>query len=208
MDKEKSAEHSTEQKAQPRKRGSKSASVTANLKAEPSDISRIIHQSFQYFDRKPPKDNDELAERLNGYFVECEKQGRIPTVENMALALGVTRSTIWDWENLRSGNAARSYMIKKAKEIMADIDAALVQEGKIPQVTYIFRAKNFYGMKDQQEVVLTPNASPLGDQKDAESLQKKYLEKTYGSEMIEKQEDADQVTVTVPAKRKKTAPEE
>lgn len=36
------------------------------------------------------------------------------------------------------------------------------------------------GMKDQQEVVLTPNTSPLGEQKDAEALKQKYLENTYG----------------------------
>ena len=51
-------------------------------------------------------------------------------------------------------------MVKKAKEILAGIDAKLVSQGKIPQVTYIFRAKNFFGMRDQQEVVLTPNNPP------------------------------------------------
>ena len=39
---------------------------------------------------------------------------------------------------------------------MAAIDAKLVSEGKIPQVVYIFRSKNFYGMKDQQDVILSP----------------------------------------------------
>ena len=45
-------------------------------------------------------------------------------------------------------------MIKKAKQILAGIDAKLVSQGKIPQITYIFRAKNFFGMTDKQEVVL------------------------------------------------------
>ena len=193
-------------KAEPKKRGSKPASITANLKAEPGDVSRIIQQSFQYFNRKPPKDNEELAERINDYFRECAEQDRIPTVENMALALGVTRGTLWDWENRRLANTERADIIKKAKEIMADIDAGLVQEGKIPQVTYIFRAKNFYGMKDQQDVVLTPNVSPLGEQKDAESLQKKYLEKTYGSELIEKDDGTITGTVQV-SHKKETTPE-
>lgn len=66
-------------------------------------------------------------------------------------------------------------MIKKAKEILAGIDAKLVSQGKIPQVTYIFRAKNFFGMKDQSEVVLTPN-NPLGDQRTPEELQQQYIE--------------------------------
>ena len=70
-------------------------------------------------------------------------------------------------------------MVKKAKEILAGIDAKLVSEGRIPQVTYIFRAKNYFGMRDQQEVVLTPN-NPLGDTTDTETLKNKYLENTYG----------------------------
>lgn len=66
-------------------------------------------------------------------------------------------------------------MIKKAKQILAGIDAKLVSQGKIPQITYIFRAKNFFGMTDKQEVVLTPN-NPLGAETPPEELQKKYIE--------------------------------
>ena len=33
----------------------------------------------------------------------------------------------------------------------------MVTEGKINPVVYIFRAKNYFGMKDQQDLVLTPN---------------------------------------------------
>ena len=162
------------------KRGSKSASVTANCTAKQEDIARIVSESVQYFKRKPVKTNEECAERLNEYFQQCCHTGQIPTVEDMALALGVTRGTLWDWEIGRTQNSARSDMIKKAKEILAAIDAKLVSEGKIPQVTYIFRAKNFFGMRDQQEVVLTPNTSPLGEQQDVETLKRKYLENTYG----------------------------
>ena len=63
-------------------------------------------------------------------------------------------------------------MIKKAKEILAGIDAKLVSQGKIPQITYIFRAKNFFGLSDKQELVLTPN-QPLGTDSDPAELQKR-----------------------------------
>ncbi len=67
-------------------------------------------------------------------------------------------------------------MIKKAKQIMASMDANLVSENKIPQVTYIFRSKNFYNMRDQAEVVITPNNKLEGQS--IEDVQKKYLEAT------------------------------
>ena len=151
------------------------------------EISRIIGESYQFFKRKPCKDNAEVAERLNEYFQICYQYGQIPTVEDMALSLGIDRTTLWDWTQ-RTKNRERAEMIQRAKEILAAIDAKLVTEGKIIPVTYIFRAKNYYGMKDQNEVVLTPNVDPLGDTVDEEKLKQKYLESTYGYELPEKSE--------------------
>lgn len=158
----------------PRKRGAKPASLTAYCTANQEEISQIIGESYQFFNMTRVKTDEECAERLNWYFQLCRDRGQIPTVEDMCLALGVTRNTVWEWENGRLGSG-RSDLIKKAKGILAGIDAKLVSQGKIPQVTYIFRAKNFFGMKDQQEVVLTPN-NPLGDAQSAEQLKQKYLE--------------------------------
>jgi hypothetical protein len=78
-------------------------------------------------------------------------------------------------------------MIKNAKQIIAGIDAKLAAEGKIPQVVYIFRAKNFYGMKDQQDVIVTPNTDPLGDRRSGEELTQKYIDSVKGIE----QKDAE-----------------
>lgn len=168
----------------PRKRGSKSASVKHNLQnVQPGDIGRIVWESYQYFNRKPPKDDEECAERLNDYFKQCNETGQIPTVEDMALALGVTVATLWDWQNERRQSPVRAEMIKKAKGILAGIDAKLASEGKIPQVVYIFRAKNFHGMRDQQEVVVTPNTDPLGDRKSGEELAEKYIDSVRGIDM-------------------------
>lgn len=171
---EKKTATQTKKPGTPKKCGGKSASVTEHCTAKKEEISQIIRESFQIFKLPAVKSDEECAERLNWYFELCCKNGQIPTVEDMCLSLGVTRNTVWAWENGRLG-AARGDMIKKAKEILAGIDAKLVSQGKIPQVTYIFRAKNFFGMKDQQEVVLTPN-NPLGDAQNAEQLRKKYLE--------------------------------
>ena len=163
-----------DKQTQIKKRGSKSASVVANCTAKKEEISQIIQESFQFFKCEIVKSDEECAERLNWYFNLCAEKGQIPTVEDMCLALGAVRNTVWEWENGRLGPVRRD-MIKKAKEILAGIDAKLVSQGKIPQVTYIFRAKNFFGMKDQSEVVLTPN-NPLGDQRTPEELQRQYIE--------------------------------
>lgn len=172
------------------RRGSKSASVKDNLDASTNDISRIITESFQYFDRDIVKSDEECAERLNDYFRQCAETGQIPTVEDMSLALGAIRKTIWNWEHGIGCSKARTNMIQKAKEILAGIDAKLVSEGKIPQVTYIFRAKNFFGMKDQQDVVVTPN-NVLGEAEDPKHLEERYLQVVDDIPVLEEKEIID-----------------
>ena len=182
-------------KGKPRGRnGTGTASVTKYTKNLPeSDISRIIRESYQYFNRPIVKSDEECADRLNDYFRQCNEEGQMPTVEDMALALGTTRQSVWEWENGQSCSRDRSYMVKKAKAIIAGIDAKLAAEGKIPQVVYIFRAKNFYGMKDQQDVIVTPNTDPLGDRRSGEELTQKYIDSVKGIE----QKDAEDAEGTI-----------
>lgn len=165
-------EQIAEQVVTVKKRGSKSASIEATTTAKREEISEIIKESLQFFNRPIVQSDEECAERLNDYFRLCAENGQIPTVEDMCLALGTVRSTVWRWENGDGCSPVRSNMIKKAKEILAGIDAKLVSKGKIPQVTYIFRAKNFFGMKDTQDLILTPN-NPLGDQPDQKALEER-----------------------------------
>lgn len=154
-----------------KKRGSKSASVEANCTATKQEIREILQNNLYWYKRDIVKSDEECAERLNEYFQRIVETGEIPTVEKMCLALGTVRSVVWGWEQGNLGSV-RQNMIKKAKEISAALDAELVSKGKIPQTTYIFRAKNFFGMVDKQEYVLTPN-NPLGDSKDPAEIQKR-----------------------------------
>lgn len=158
-----------------KKRGSKSASIEANCTATKEEIGKIIGDNIRWLKTPIVKSDEECADRLDSFFAQCHSESMFATVEKMALALGTTRRTVWEWENGMNCSAARTHMIKTAKEILAAIDADLVQSGKIPQITYIFRGKNFYGMKDVQDVVLSPS-NPLGDINDPEQLKKRYLE--------------------------------
>ena len=50
-----------------------------------------------------------------------------------------------------------SDIIKRAKEFIATMEAELARDGEINSTVYIFRAKNYFGLSDKQEVVVTPN---------------------------------------------------
>lgn len=147
-------------------------SVEKHLTATNAEIKESLSNILYWRKHEAVKTDEECAERLDEFFTRMNETGEIPTVEKMALALGVSRQAVWQWETGLYGTPERQKMIKKAKEILAALDAELVSKGKIPQVTYIFRAKNFYGMRDQAEVVITPN-NPLGSETSAEEIQKR-----------------------------------
>lgn len=175
-----------EQVVQKKKRGLKPASMEANFKGEPSDISRAIINATRYIKAEPCESDEEVAERINEYFAECAAEGMIPKWETLSLALGVTRRITWQWANGHAGSPVRQRMLARAKEILAAVDAELVQTGKVNPVVYIFRAKNFYDMKDQQDVVVTPT-QPLGEQQTTEELAEKY------STLIELDDDGNEL---------------
>ena len=109
------------------------------------------------------KSDKELVERLDYFFKHCAETGQIPTVEKMCLCLGYSRNTIFDWETGRKHGFSpeTSDVIKNAKQLIASFDSELLLSGKLNPVAYIFRAKNYYGMKDQQEHVVA-TTDPLG----------------------------------------------
>lgn len=138
-------------------------------------ISRLLKETLATYDMPRVKSDEELKERIANYFKHCAETGEKPTVEQMAQVTGYTMSTVWDWEAGRNKgfSSETSDIIKKAKEFLRTFDAKLLLEGAINPVSYIFRAKNYYGMKDQQEYVLTPN-QPLGADGDPATLADKY----------------------------------
>ena len=127
--------------------------------------------------KKPKvKSDDELVERLHDYFTHCATTGQVPTVEEMAMSTGYSISTVWDWEVGRNKGFSpeTSDIIKKAKDVLKTFDAKLVISGKLNFLAYCFRAKNYYGMVDKAEYVVTPNVAQPSDY-DADDIRKRYL---------------------------------
>lgn len=106
------------------------------------------------------KTDEELQERVDWYFTFCAQNGVRPGVEGLALACGVDRRTLWDWQvgNSRVGSRAGA-IIKEAKQILATFHETLMLTGKINPVTGIFLAKNNFGYTDKQEFEVKTSSS-------------------------------------------------
>lgn len=48
---------------------------------------------------RPSEYNDEVVSKTNEYIDSCEDKVNLPTIEGLALYLGVRRETLYDWEN-------------------------------------------------------------------------------------------------------------
>jgi hypothetical protein len=139
-------------------------------------VSKLLTEVLVEYRKERVKSDEELMERLSDYFMRCAESGQIPTVEEMCLSTGYTYATCYDWETGRNHgfSSDTSNIIKKAKEMLKTFDAKLVISGKLNFLAYCFRAKNYYGMVDKQEYVVTPNVNNDSDY-DADAIKKRYL---------------------------------
>lgn len=141
-------------------------------------VAKAVENNLVFFNkgvREKVRSDEELCERLNWFFSECARTQQIPNIEKLANALGYHRSSLQAWESGQNPgfSPVTKEIISQAKQILASIDAELATEGKTQPVVYMFRAKNFYGMRDQQDVVVTPN---MGQQSDVSTIEAKYEE--------------------------------
>lgn len=143
-------------------------------------LAKVIQNNLVFFKMglaNPVKSDDELCERLNFYFSECSRTQQLATVEKLGLCLGLSVQTMQDLDHgVQAGfSPVTGTIIRTAKNMIAAIDAEMAAEGRIQPVVYLFRAKNFYGLKDTQDVVITPH-NPLGELRDSATIEAKYDE--------------------------------
>lgn len=117
---------------------------------------------------------EEMEVLIEGYFNDCRELQLRPTIRGLAMALGTVYETLRGWENgerdAQLGSQC-SAIIKKSKQIIAEYDEIMAMEGLDNPILFMFRAKNYYNMKDVQEITLAPG-SALGDQMTPEQILK------------------------------------
>lgn len=152
------------------------SSKNRSVQTEPGDNTKYLSHNLQIaqlpsIDTADPK---QVEQRIFEYFSICNENDMKPSMASLALALGVSRNTLWEWSIGGFRSATHYDVIKKAVQMLDAQMVDYMQNGKINPVSGIFLMKNSFGYKDQQEVVVTPQ-TPLGEQVGAEELRDKYI---------------------------------
>lgn len=134
------------------------------IKAEPGEIGKIVADAVNISRWSPIDTNDanQVIERINQYYDYCVANDVKPDMSGLALAIGVSRKTLWCWENGVESNKPDTVRnaLKKGREINEAITVNLMQANRLNPIPALFLLKNNHGYKDQTDVVVTPN-NPL-----------------------------------------------
>ena len=140
---------------------------------DPEIVRAALSNCMRWYTRGENKATtvEDIRSRTIEFFQTCIYNGERPTVEKYCLALGTIRQRVNEWEHLSD---ERADLIKRAKEYIASFDAELAVAGKLNPVLYFFRAKNYYGMRDQTEITVEPRAAMTIE--DAATVAARYQE--------------------------------
>lgn len=146
-------------------------------KAVESIISLSTNDLFSVIDKPRCKKNDlpTIKERTHEYLQNCSDRQWLPSVDGWSISLGIGRQTLYDWLDDTRNREVYEFL-NLVRYAFADMNATAAANGLTNVIAFIFGAKNFFGYTDKNEVVLMPKASPLGEEKSPEELQRKYIE--------------------------------
>lgn len=147
-----------------------------DVDVQPGDNARYLRHAMGMWDLPllDIADAEAVEERIKWYFGYCIQDDMKPTVSGLAMALGVNRKTLNNWNRGETRGVSHLPVVKKAMAALEILWEDYMQNGKINPVSGIFLGKNHFGYTDKQEIIVEPK-NPLGEADDPEAIKQKYL---------------------------------
>ena len=140
------------------------------VNAEPGEISAIVEKMSYLRGLQRPQTDDEVEERVKYFFQWCVDNDVRPGVELLALSLGTTRQTLWNWQK---EGGRKGEIITLAKQMLAALIENWGQTGKINPAALCFIMKNNFGYSDNVQVELSQQDNKARVQS-VEEIQARY----------------------------------
>ncbi len=116
---------------------------------KPGEMSAMVTLINDIRELDRPKTDEEVRQRVSAFFQWCIDNDVRPGVELMALSLGTTRQTFWNWQK---EGGMKGEIITQAKQMIAALTENWGQTGKINPAAFCFIMKNHFGYSDNVTV--------------------------------------------------------
>lgn len=135
----------------------------SNEMTAPGDNARYLQMTLKslHLPKVDINDPSQVEKRIYEYFEFCFSMDRKPSMIGMANWLGVDLATVSKWKSGDRRPETMGPVIQRAMLFMEEMWVDYMQSGKINPASGIFLGVNLYGYRNQQDVVITPNANPL-----------------------------------------------
>lgn len=143
---------------------------------EPGDNSRYLRYAMASLNLPPidVSDPKQVEKRIMEYFDFCIQNDRKPNIKGLGNWIGVDDETVMRWRRGEYRAETHCGLIKKAVDILQEMWWDYGLNGKCNPASWIFIGKNAFSMRDEQQVVITPN-TPLQNM-DAGEARKKIMD--------------------------------
>lgn len=139
-----------------------------------SDAKKYMESSLEMWDLPEIEIEDpkQVEERIKWYFRHCGEKEIKPSVAGLSVALGVHRTTLFNWAkgNTRN-NQPHLNLIKRAVNIILYNIEAYSQDGKMNPAIAIFLLKNHGGYTDVQQLTVEAKQQEFEERKLSDVLE-------------------------------------
>lgn len=115
---------------------------------EPGTVQEIVCSLRQLHELGKPKTDQEVADRIDQYFLFCQNSKLRPGIEGLCQALSISRTTLYRWSKGEDCSEFRKELIENAKGFIAAFLEQVMLSGKISPPSGIFLMKAWLGYKD------------------------------------------------------------
>ena len=115
---------------------------------EPEAIQQIVSSLKELHDMGRPLTDEETKQRIDDYFSFCERSSIRPGIESLCMALHISRTTLFRWNNGEDCSEYKQDLIQSAKSFIGAFLEQAMLGGKISPPSGIFLMKNWLNYKD------------------------------------------------------------